>query len=133
MTGSERGRRWSATHSGSPHSADCASRGKCYMMRTSGTGRNRKATGQRRTVTSSCGRWIDCRPRLHQRGLIPRPEGHMASDDDTPDSLGPARTLLVTALQLGTKAADAGDPAGSYQLLSCAARLARKVKGLGEV
>jgi hypothetical protein len=58
----------------------------------------------------------------------------MASeDDDDRDPLGPARPLLATALRLGTKAADAGDPAGCYGLLACAARLARKVKGLGEV
>jgi hypothetical protein len=53
--------------------------------------------------------------------------------DDDPDPLGPARPLLVTALRLGGKAADAGDPQGAYDLLACAARLARKVKGLGEV
>src|SRR5688500_11544897 len=58
----------------------------------------------------------------------------MASeDDDTRDPLGPARPLLLTATRLGSKAAGAGDFAGCYGLLACAARLARKVKGLGEV
>jgi len=56
----------------------------------------------------------------------------MASDDED-DPLGPARLLLVTALRLGTKAAGAEDHSGCYELLACAARLARKVKGLGEV
>jgi len=62
----------------------------------------------------------------------------MSSDndpDDEPeiDSLGPARPFLVTALRLGTLAANTGDFTGCYELLACAARLARKVKGLGEV
>jgi hypothetical protein len=56
----------------------------------------------------------------------------MASEDNG-DSLGPARPLLVTAIRLGTRVADAGDSVGCYGLLACAARLARKVKGLGEV
>ena len=56
----------------------------------------------------------------------------MASDDEL-DPLGPARPLLLTAMRLGKKAAGAGDPAGCYGLLACAARLARKVKGLGEI
>ncbi|MBA4066876.1 MAG: hypothetical protein C0501_24850 [Isosphaera sp.] len=53
--------------------------------------------------------------------------------DDDHDPLGPARPLLLAALRLGGKAADAGDPQGAYDLLACAARLSRKVKGLGEV
>lgn len=60
----------------------------------------------------------------------------MADEDDEDnelDPLGPARPLLATALRLGEKAADSGDPTGCYELLACAARLARKVKGLGEV
>ncbi|HVL11122.1 MAG TPA: hypothetical protein VM529_01065 [Gemmata sp.] len=57
----------------------------------------------------------------------------MPSDDDTPDPLGPARPLMAAAMRLGARAADAGDPAGCYGILACAARLARKVKGLGEV
>lgn len=56
----------------------------------------------------------------------------MARDDDD-DPLGPARLLLVTALRLANKAAAADDHKGCYELLACAARLARKVKGLGEV
>ncbi|MCE9566731.1 MAG: hypothetical protein K8U57_32400 [Planctomycetes bacterium] len=56
----------------------------------------------------------------------------MASEDED-DPLGPARLLLVTALRLGTKAAGTEDHNGCYELLACAARLARKVKGLGEV
>lgn len=58
----------------------------------------------------------------------------MASDDsDGPDPLGPARPLVATALRLADRAAGAGDPAGGYALLACAARLARKVRGLSEV
>jgi hypothetical protein len=61
----------------------------------------------------------------------------MASDDEpedtTADPLGPARPLLATALRLGGRAATAGDHAGSFALYACAARLARKVRGLGEV
>ncbi|VTU02838.1 HtrA protease/chaperone protein OS=Myxococcus stipitatus (strain DSM 14675 / JCM 12634 / Mx s8) GN=MYSTI_02778 PE=4 SV=1 [Gemmataceae bacterium] len=57
----------------------------------------------------------------------------MARDDDDDDPLGPARLLLVTALRLANKAAAADDHKGCYELLACAARLARKVKGLGEV
>jgi hypothetical protein len=58
----------------------------------------------------------------------------MASeDDDTRDTLGPARALLLTATCLGSRAADAGDHTGCFALLACAARLARKVKGLSEV
>lgn len=56
----------------------------------------------------------------------------MARDDDD-DPLGPARLLLVTAVRLANKAAAADDTKGCYELLACAARLARKVKGLGEV
>ena len=59
----------------------------------------------------------------------------MPSDDDTdgPDPLGPARPILTTALRLGGRAAGTGDHAGAYALFACAARLARKVRGLGEV
>ena len=61
----------------------------------------------------------------------------MASDDeagdDGPDALGPAGPLLATALRLGERAAATGDAAGCYALYACAARLARKVRGLGEV
>ena len=59
----------------------------------------------------------------------------MASEDDTdgPDPLGPARPILAAALQLGGRAAGAGDHAGAYGLFACAAKLARKVRGLGEV
>lgn len=58
----------------------------------------------------------------------------MASEDsDGPDPLGPARPLVATALRLAARAAGAGDPGGGYTLLACAARLARKVRGLSEV
>jgi hypothetical protein len=59
----------------------------------------------------------------------------MPSDDETdgPDPLGPARPLLVAALDLGARAADTGDHAGAGALFACAARLARKVRGLGEI
>ncbi len=56
----------------------------------------------------------------------------MASDDDL-DLLGPARPLLTAALRLGIQADIAGDALGCYQLLACAARLTRKVKGLNEI
>ena len=59
----------------------------------------------------------------------------MAEDDsdlDEHDSLGPARLLLTTAIRLGTRMA-AVDPDGGYALYACAARLARKVRGLGEI
>jgi hypothetical protein len=55
------------------------------------------------------------------------------STDDEPDLLGPARELLVTALRLGRKAKDAGDPLGCFELCACSVRLARKIKGLSEV
>lgn len=52
----------------------------------------------------------------------------------TPDDmLGPARPLLAAALALGTRAAGTGDLDGAHGLLACAARLARRVRGLGEV
>lgn len=59
----------------------------------------------------------------------------MSSDDSDEDNdpLGPARPLLATAMQLGTRAAATGDHAGCSGLYACAARLARKVRGLGEV
>lgn len=56
----------------------------------------------------------------------------MASEDEH-DPLGPARLFLVTAIRLGNKVAGTDDSKGAYELLACAARLARKVKGLGEV
>lgn len=64
----------------------------------------------------------------------------MASDDDDTDGddtendpLGPARPLIATALRLADRVAPTGDDAGAAALLACAARLARKVRGLGEV
>lgn len=54
-------------------------------------------------------------------------------DNDGPDPLGPARPLLVAALRLGDRAAGAGDRAGAYGVFACAAKLARKVRGLSEV
>ncbi|OWK46565.1 hypothetical protein [Fimbriiglobus ruber] len=59
----------------------------------------------------------------------------MPSDDDSDESdlLGPARPLLATALRLGSRAEEAGDYAGCRALYACTARLARKVRGLGEV
>ncbi|HEY1188635.1 MAG TPA: hypothetical protein VGE74_13360 [Gemmata sp.] len=58
----------------------------------------------------------------------------MASEDtDGSNPLGPAHPLVATALRLAARAADTGDPEGSYALLACAARLARKVRGLSEV
>jgi hypothetical protein len=58
----------------------------------------------------------------------------MPSDEnDEPDQLGPARPLLTVALRLGNRAAGAGDRPGAYGLLACAAKLARKVRGLSEV
>lgn len=53
--------------------------------------------------------------------------------DEGPDPLGPTRPLLAAALRLGLRAARAGDRDGSGALLACAVRLARKVRGLGEV
>jgi len=64
---------------------------------------------------------------------FPHSEGVIMPPDEEDDPLGPARLLLVTALRLGTKAAGTDDANGCYELLACAARLARKVKGLGEV
>jgi hypothetical protein len=59
----------------------------------------------------------------------------MAADEDAdgPDPLGPARPILVVAQRLGDRAAGTGDHAGAYALLACAAKLARKVRGLSEV
>lgn len=57
----------------------------------------------------------------------------MASADEETNPLGPALPLLVAAMDLGGRAASAGDNAGAYNLFGCAARLARKVRGLGEV
>jgi hypothetical protein len=59
----------------------------------------------------------------------------MASDEegDGPDPLGPARPILSVALRLGDRAADSGDHSGAYALFACAAKLARKVRGLSEV
>lgn len=56
----------------------------------------------------------------------------MAFDDDESDSLGHALPLLLAAVELGGRAAEA-DPAGACDLYACAARLARRVRGLGEV
>lgn len=53
--------------------------------------------------------------------------------EDEPDLLGPARELLSTALQLGKRAAESGDAPGCFELCSCAARLARRIKGLSEI
>jgi hypothetical protein len=55
------------------------------------------------------------------------------SSDDQGGPLGPAQPLLATALRLGDRANDAGDPDGAAALLACAGRLARKVRGLSEV
>jgi hypothetical protein len=57
----------------------------------------------------------------------------MASDGDESNPLGPALPLLLTAVELGGRAARAGDPAGAGDLYACAARLARRVRGLSEV
>ena len=56
----------------------------------------------------------------------------MAFDDEGSSSLGHALPLLSAALELGGRAAER-DPAGAYDLYACAARLARRVRGLGEV
>ncbi len=56
----------------------------------------------------------------------------MASDDES-SPLGPAVRLVRAAVELGRRADDAGDAAGAYDLLACAARLVRKVRGLSEV
>ncbi len=56
----------------------------------------------------------------------------MASAGDEPDLLGPALPFLLAAVELGDRAA-AGDPAGAHDLYACAARLARRVRGLSEV
>ncbi len=53
--------------------------------------------------------------------------------DDEADPLGPARPLLIAALELGTRAGATGDHSGSHSLCACAVRLARKVRGLGEI
>ena len=57
----------------------------------------------------------------------------MSSDADESNLLGPALPLLFAATDLGGRAADAGDPEGAYGLYACAARLARRVRGLAEV
>ncbi len=58
----------------------------------------------------------------------------MSSDEQGgPDSLGPARPILATALRLAALASGHGDHEGGHALAACAARLARKVRGLGEV
>ena len=57
-----------------------------------------------------------------------------ADDGDDLDPVGPARPLLVAAVRLADRIADAaGDPDGAADVLACAARLTRKVRGLGEV
>jgi hypothetical protein len=57
----------------------------------------------------------------------------MASAGDEPNPLGPALPLLLAAVELGGRAAKAGDAAGAYALYACAARLVRNVRGVGEV
>ena len=52
---------------------------------------------------------------------------------DEPDTLGDARGPLLTAVRLGAAAADAGDPAGAYELAACAARLTLAAGDPGEV
>jgi hypothetical protein len=56
----------------------------------------------------------------------------MPSARDESHPLGPALPLLLAAVELGGRAA-AADPAGAHDLYACVARLARKVRGLGEV
>ncbi len=56
-----------------------------------------------------------------------------SDDSDDTDPLGPARPVLAAAMGLGARAAGAGDHAGAHALLACATKLARKVRGLGEV
>jgi hypothetical protein len=56
----------------------------------------------------------------------------MSSARNEPSPLGPALPILLAAVELGGRAA-AADPAGAHDLYACAARLARKVRGLGEV
>ncbi|MBX9626847.1 MAG: hypothetical protein K2X82_23810 [Gemmataceae bacterium] len=56
-----------------------------------------------------------------------------ADDGDDLDPVGPARPLLVAAVRLADRVADGGDPEGAADVLACAARLTRKVRGLGEV
>lgn len=56
-----------------------------------------------------------------------------ADDGDSLDPVGPARPLLVAAVRLADRITDAGDPDGAADVLACAARLTRKVRGLGEV
>jgi hypothetical protein len=56
----------------------------------------------------------------------------MASAEE-PGPLGPALPLILAAVDLGGRAAAAGDVAGAHDLYACAARLARKVRGVGEV
>lgn len=59
----------------------------------------------------------------------------MSAEDETdePDPLGPAGAVIALALHLGDFAADTGDYAGAYALMACAAKLARKVRGVSEV
>ena len=57
----------------------------------------------------------------------------MATSDDEYTPLGPALHLVVAAVELGERANAAGDPAGAYELYTCAARLVRKVQGVSEV
>jgi len=68
--------------------------------------------------------------------FVTKPREQIMSSDDPDedtDPLGPARPLLAAAVELGARAAATGDHAGCYALCACAARLARKVRGLGEV
>ncbi|MGE3806054.1 MAG: hypothetical protein AB7K24_15395 [Gemmataceae bacterium] len=55
----------------------------------------------------------------------------MAANESTP--LGPAAPLVRAAVELGGRAAAAGDASGAHDLYACAARLVRQVRGLSEV
>ncbi len=57
----------------------------------------------------------------------------MASPNDGSSPLGSALPCLLAAVELGTRATDAGHPDGACALYTCAARLARRMTGLGEV
>ncbi len=57
----------------------------------------------------------------------------MASANDESTPLGPAVPLVLAAVELGGRAAAAGDPVGAHDLFACAVRLVRKVRGLSEV
>jgi hypothetical protein len=57
----------------------------------------------------------------------------MASGNNDKNPLGPTVPLIRAAVDLGNRAADAGDAAGARDLCVCAARLARKVRGVTEL